>query len=166
MHRSNSYCDALGIGIPKLEVAKDHPEANYYRLLIVFLLERGEPVTLQEAAERFEEAGVAPAAQALASLQRCKPARAPIYRDGDYYALDPHDAETDLSVWRLGLRPSEAAPLPVDGTAELGRMRRVLVHAFPARRPEALVLVDVAERAHPHLRGRRDRRRGREARCL
>ena len=147
MHRSNPYCDALGIGIPKLEVAKDHPEANYYRLLIVFLLERGEPVTLQEAAERFEEAGVAPAAQALASLQRCKPARAPIYRDGDYYALDPHDAETDLSVWRLGLRPSEAAPLPVDGTAELGRMRRVLVHAVPARRPEAVVLVDVAERA-------------------
>ena len=28
--RSNPYCDALGIGIPKLEVAKDHPEANYY----------------------------------------------------------------------------------------------------------------------------------------
>ena len=30
---------------------------------------------------------------------------------------------------------------------ELGRMRRVLVHAFPAMRPEALVLVDVAARA-------------------
>ena len=154
--RSNPYCDALGIGIPKLEVAKDHPGANYYRLLIVFLLERGEPVTLQEAAERFEEAGVAPAAHALASLKRCKPARAPIYRDGDYYALDPHDAEVDLWVWRLGLRPSEAATLPVDRRAseplpthaeELGRMRRVLVHAFPASRPEALVLVDVAERA-------------------
>ena len=154
--RSNPYCDALGIGIPKLEAAKDHPEANFYRLLIVFLLERGEPVTLHEAAERFEEAGVAPAAQALASLKRCKPARAPIYRDGDYYALDPHDAEADLWVWSLGLRPSEAATLPVDRHAseplptraeELGRMRRVLVHAFPARRPEALVLVDVAERA-------------------
>ena len=133
--RSNPYCDALGIGIPKLEVAKDHPEANYYRLLIVFLLERGEAVTLQEAAERFEEAGVAPAAHALASLKRCKPARAPIYRDGDYYALDPHDAEADRWVWRLDLRPSEAATLPVDRraseplptrTEELGRMRRVL----------------------------------------
>ena len=154
--RSNPYCEALGIGIPKLEVAKDHPEANYYRLLIVFLLERGEPVTLQEAAERFEEAGVAPTAHALASLKRCKPARAPIYRDGDYYALHPHDAEVDLWVWRLGLRPSKAATQPVDRRAseplptraeELGRMRRVLVHAFPARRPEALVLVDVAERA-------------------
>ena len=54
-------------------MAKDHRDANYYSLLIVVLLERGEPVTLREAAQRFEEAGVAPAAQALASLQRCKP---------------------------------------------------------------------------------------------
>ena len=115
--RSNPYCDALGIGIPQLEEAKDHPQANYYRLLIVLLLERGEPVTLQEAAARFEQAGVAPAAHALASLKRCKPARAPIYRDGDHYALDPHDAETDLWVWRLGLRPSEAAMEPVDRRA-------------------------------------------------
>ena len=29
---------------------------------------------------------------------------------------------------------------------ELGRMRRVLVHTLPAKKPEALVLVDVAER--------------------
>ena len=112
-HRSNPYCDALGIGIPKLEVAKDHREANYYGLLIVFLLERGGPVTLQEAAKRFDEAGVAPAAHALASLKRCKPARAPIYRDGDYYALDPHDGDADLWVFRLGLRPPKAPPPPM-----------------------------------------------------
>ena len=100
--KCNPYCDALGIGIPQLEVAKDHRDANYYGLLIVVLLERGEPVTLQQAAARFEEAGVAPAAQALASLKRCKPARAPIYRDGDRYALDPHDEQTDLWAFRLG----------------------------------------------------------------
>ena len=111
--RSNPYCDALGIEIPKLEVAKDTRDASYYRLLIVVLLERGEPITLQEAAERFEEAGVAPAAHALASLKRCRPGRAPIYRDGDLYALDPHDAEADPWVFRLGLRPSQAASLPV-----------------------------------------------------
>ena len=113
---SNAYCDALGIEIPKLEVVKDNREANYYRLLIVFLLERGEPVTLREAAQRFAEAGVAPAAHALASLKRCKPARAPIYRDGDRYALDPHDAEAELWVLRLDLRPMPAAS-PVDPPA-------------------------------------------------
>ena len=114
---SNPYCDALGIGIPKLEVAKDHRDANYYGLLIVVLLERGQPVTLQQAADRFEAAGVASAAQALASLKRCKPGRAPIYRDGDRYALDPHDAQADLWVFRLGLRPATAAPLPADRPA-------------------------------------------------
>ena len=115
--RTNPYCDALGIGIPNLEEAKDNRDANYFRLLIVVLLERGEPVTLQEAAERLKEAGVAPAAHALASLKRCRPGRAPIYRDGDLYALDPHDAEAGYWGVRLGLRPSKAAPLPVDRPA-------------------------------------------------
>ena len=81
------------------------------------LLERGEPVTLQEAAERLEAAGVAPAANALTSLKRCKPGRSPIYRDGDLYALDPHDADADLWAFRLGLRPVKAASLPVDRPA-------------------------------------------------
>ena len=115
--RTNPYCAALGIGIPNLEEAKDNRDANYFRLLIVVLLERGEPVTLQEAAQRLEEAGVAPAAHALASLKRCKPGRAPIYRDGDRYALDPHDAEAGYWGVRLGLRPSKAAALAVDRPA-------------------------------------------------
>ena len=57
---------------------------------------------------------MAPAAQALASLKQCKPGRTPIYRDGDRYALDPHDAQVDLWVFRLGLRPPTAASLPAD----------------------------------------------------
>ena len=61
---------------------------------------------------------MASAAQALASLKRCKPARAPIYRDGDWYALDPHDDQADLWVFRLGLRPPKAASLPADRPAE------------------------------------------------
>ena len=39
----------------------DSPDANYYGLLLVALLERGGPLTLEEGALRFEEAGVAPA---------------------------------------------------------------------------------------------------------
>jgi hypothetical protein len=59
-------------------------------LLIVALLERGELMTLEAAAARFAAAGITSTAdEALASLKRCKPARAPIYRDGDSYALDP-----------------------------------------------------------------------------
>ncbi len=60
---------------------------------------------------RFEEAGLAPAPEALASLKQCQPARPPIYRDGDHYSLDPHDDEADLWAFRLGLRPVRAVPL-------------------------------------------------------
>ena len=110
---SNAYCGVLGIPVPRIESARSSPDANYYGLLLVALLERGGPLTLKEAALRFEEAGVAPAPEALASLKRCKPARRPIYRDGDHYALDPHDDEADLWAFRLGLRPARAVPLHV-----------------------------------------------------
>jgi len=109
----NPYCEALGIAVPRLESAKDSPDANYFALLVVALLEHGAPMTLEQVARRFEEAGVASAAGALASLKRCKPGRPPIYRDGDLYSLDPHDHETDLWAFRLGLRPSRAELIKV-----------------------------------------------------
>ena len=107
---SNAYCAVLGIPTPRIEDARTSSDANYYGLFLVALLERGGPMTLEEAALRFEEAGVAPASEALASLKRCKPARPPIYRDGDHYSLDPHDDETDLWAFRLGLRPARTVP--------------------------------------------------------
>jgi len=63
---------------------------------------------------RFAAAGITSIAnEALASLKRCKPARAQIYRDGDVDALDPHDDEVDFWLFRLGLRPARSAPLRV-----------------------------------------------------
>jgi len=113
MSVTNLYCERLGIQVPRLEVARNSPDASYYSFLIVALLERGGPITLAEAAQRFEAAGVAPADYALSSLKRCRPGRPPIYRDGDLYALDPHDHRTDLWAFRLGLKPPKAAALPV-----------------------------------------------------
>ena len=105
---TNDWCGVLGIDRPDLAAVKDHSDANTYARLIVALLERGEQMTLAEVAERFEEVGIAHYDRALRSLQRCKPGRAPIYRDGDHYSLDPHDDELDLWVFRLGLRPPKA----------------------------------------------------------
>ena len=113
MSNSNPYCAALGIDVPNLEKVRSEPDANYYSLLLTALLERGEPMTLREAAERLEEVGLGPREQILASLKRCKPGRSPIYRDGDSYSLDPHDDEADLWVFRLGLRPPRAVPVRV-----------------------------------------------------
>ena len=109
----NRWCEVLGIEVPSVESVKDHRDANTYARLIVALLERGEPLTLVEVAERLSEAGVGPRDRVLKSLQRCKPGRAPVYREGDRYHLDPHDAELGLWVFRLGLRPPRVARVSV-----------------------------------------------------
>lgn len=126
MSDGNPWCDILGIAVPRLEDAARSRDANWYGLLLAALLERGAPLTLAEVAARFETAGIAPAAWALVSLKRCKPGRAPVYRDGDRYALDPYDDETDLWAFRLGLKPAhvpalratrpDPGPLPAPGT--------------------------------------------------
>lgn len=106
---TNDWCRTLGIAPPRLEAVVGHRQANTFTLLLVALLERGEPMTLVEVAERFEAAGIADRSRALLSLQRCKPGRPPVYREGDLYHLDPHDEELDLWVFRLGLRPPKVA---------------------------------------------------------
>lgn len=122
----NIYCQVLGIEVPSLAKVKDHREAITYSLLLVALLEAGEPQTLEQVAERFAAAGVAPYDRALKSLKRCRPGRPPVHRNGDLYALDPHNDELDLWAFRLGLRPPkvqrpapepeiEAEPKPLPG---------------------------------------------------
>jgi hypothetical protein len=107
---TNPYCDALGIELPRLERVRNHPEATTFSLLIVALLERDGPMTLGQVAERFEQAGVGRVEEVLRSLRCCRPARPPVWRDGDRYGLDPHDAELDLRVFMLGLRPPRFSP--------------------------------------------------------
>ncbi|MDD5677068.1 MAG: hypothetical protein PHW60_03630 [Kiritimatiellae bacterium] len=101
----NPYCDALKIAVPSVEKAAQSRDACIYSLLIAVLLEHGGPVTLEQAAKRIAAAGVGDANNVLDSLKRCRPARPPIYRDGEFYELDPHDDEADLWAFRLGLRP-------------------------------------------------------------
>jgi hypothetical protein len=107
---TSDWCRASGVDQPRLETVANHREANTFALLLVTLLERGEPMTLAEVAVRFEQAGIAERSNALLSLKRCKPGRPPVYRDGDRYHLDPHDDELDLWLFRLGLKPPNVAP--------------------------------------------------------
>jgi hypothetical protein len=140
---TNDWCSALGIERPDLAEVKDHNEANTYARLIVALLERGEEMTLPQVAKRFEEVGIADYDRALRSLQRCKPRRPPVYRDGDCYSLDPYDVELDLWVFRLGLRPPRAPR--VANARKLAVMTRALLVGFPAKAPRAVALLDVGE---------------------
>ncbi len=112
MSRStNPYCEVLGIEPPRVEAVKDDPLGSFFVFLIVAVLERGEPMTLEEAAERFERAGIAPADEALRRLKRCRPGRPPLYREGDRYGLDPYHREMEKWVSLLGLRPPDP-PVP------------------------------------------------------
>lgn len=113
MNTGNIYCDALGIAVPSVEKAAQSRDANYYALLIAVVLEHGGPVSLDQAAQRMAAAGVGDAESVLDSLKRCRPARPPIYRNGDVYELDPHNDEADLWAFRLGLRPPKTPPLRV-----------------------------------------------------
>lgn len=159
--KTNYWCRALDISPPQLEKVAHHRDANTYALLIVALLERGEPMTLDEVAARFEEAKIADRSRALRSLKRCQPAKPPVYRDGEFYHLDPYDKDTALWAFRLGICPPVVPPgdpetLPqrhaeferqrAAQRAELARMPRALLVAFPPERPEAVALLDVKKR--------------------
>jgi len=109
----NAYCEALGIAVPSVEKAAQSRDACSYGLLIAVLLERGGPITLEEAARRIAAAGVGDEGSVLDSLKRCRPGRPPIYRTGDQYALDPHDDEAGLWAFRLGLKPPKVSPMRV-----------------------------------------------------
>lgn len=108
----NAWCRAQGLTRPILADIKPSTEINVYARLIATLLERGAPMTLEAVAQRFEAVGWAPKDKALRSLKRCRPARAPVYRDGDLYGLDPHDDELGFWGFRLGLRPPRVPPKP------------------------------------------------------
>jgi hypothetical protein len=63
-------------------------------------------MTLAEVAARVQETGLSRADDALAS---CKPARAPIDRDGNRYALDPHDGSSTAGTMRFDRREPRCA---------------------------------------------------------
>jgi len=171
---ANRYCEKLGIDVPALDrIAGKRLVAGgqqtVFGLLVVALLERGGPMTLEDVAHRMEEAGVAPADAALRSLKRCRPARAPVYRDENEYGLDTDSDELDLLLFSYGLRPPRLPDPPASPTkarldwdanaflarsreierereehaAELAALRRAIVHIFPTERPVAATILDV-----------------------
>lgn len=111
----NAYCEVLGIEAPRLErlvgarlVVGGRP--GIFGLLVMTILERGEPMRLEEIAARLERAGVGPAPQVLGSLKKCRPARPPVFKDGDLYGLDPHSDELDMQAFLFGLIGPRAGP--------------------------------------------------------
>jgi hypothetical protein len=98
---SNRYCQRLDIPVPSVEAAAKQRDVGLSHLMVVALLERGWPMTLDEIAARLERAALPPrfAKDNLrAALRAAWHGRPPIVRDtDDRLALDLLFSEW----WRL-----------------------------------------------------------------
>ncbi len=54
----NSYCERLGLPVPRLEDVADRKQAGLFHLMVAALLERGRPMCLNDLAGRLRTAGV------------------------------------------------------------------------------------------------------------
>ncbi|XXY47234.1 hypothetical protein WME91_45245 [Sorangium sp. So ce269] len=110
----NRYCERLGIAVPRVEDVAAQGTAKLFHLMIVALLERGGPMTLDEIAERLEVAGVLAATGDLAhSLRKAWHGMAPVYRDTTgHFGLDLDAFALRLLVRGTGLLEPRAAPPP------------------------------------------------------
>ncbi len=69
---SNRYCERVGLAsVPRVEDVLDRDEVTLFHLMVVALLERGRPMTVEEIAERLTEAGaVARSGDMVLSLKK------------------------------------------------------------------------------------------------
>jgi hypothetical protein len=54
---ANALCQRLGLGAIRVDVAREWNNVKLLHLMVLALLERGDPMTLEEIATRLREAG-------------------------------------------------------------------------------------------------------------
>jgi hypothetical protein len=121
----NTYCRRLGISVPRVEVVAQIPEVRLFHLVVVALIERGGPMTVDEIAERLDRAAL-PARlvtpDLAASVKKAWHGQPPLVRDGDdRLALDLLSSDLRHLQFVTGLRTrpatrqaSEESRLPGD----------------------------------------------------
>lgn len=79
----NRYCARVGlVSVPCVEDALGRRDVTLFHLMVVALLERGRPMTVEEIAERLTEAGaVARSGDMVQALKRAWHGREPVCRD-------------------------------------------------------------------------------------
>lgn len=152
----NRYCERIGLAsVPRVEDVAHRADVNLFHLMVVALLERGGPMTVEEIAERLTDAGVVAGSGDMAlSLKKAWHGREPVYRGPDgRLGLNLSSSELDRMVWHARLRPprfqapapspepalpTSDVPLSEDELAAAFRDRSL--YAFPAHRQAAAVL--------------------------
>ena len=107
---SNSYCARLDLPVPRVEkVIAEKADAKLFHLMVVALLEHGEPMSLEAIADRLQTAGVKAATGDMrTSLLKSWHGRKPVFRDDrDWFALEVSAWELRSIIFQLNLRPSE-----------------------------------------------------------
>ncbi len=107
---ANLYCDKLGVNIPRVEDYTRRKGVKLIQLMILALLERGEPMEIEEIASRLAAAGVTVWTGDLAhSLQKAWHGHEALYRDSQgRFALNLSSRRLRWALQELGL--SKPAP--------------------------------------------------------
>lgn len=137
----NRYCERVGLtSVPRVQDVLGRDEINLFHLMVVALLERGGPMTVEEIAERLTGAGaVAGSGDLVLSLEKAWHGREPVYREPDGRpGLNLSSSELDRVVWRAGLRPPrfpapEPPPEPVLPGGDVPLSEEELTAAFRDR---------------------------------
>ncbi len=111
----NSYCERLGLPVPRLEDVADRKQAGLFHLMVAALLERGRPMCLNDLAGRLRTAGVVAGSGDLAlSLKKAWHGMEPVYRNAQgHFGLNLSSASLEHILRTAGLRaPRFAAPAP------------------------------------------------------
>lgn len=115
----NRYCQRLGIPVPRFEAVAGRPDVTLFQLVVMALLERGGPMSMDEIAARLDRAAL-PARLArrdfVVAVEKAWHGQPPLVRDGDeHLALDLLSSEFRHIAFVAGLRRSVAPrPTPVD----------------------------------------------------
>ncbi|MBI4179150.1 hypothetical protein HY522_07000 [bacterium] len=111
----NSYCEGLGIPIPRVEDVMKVKGVILYHLMVVALLEKGGPLTLQDIVSRLSGAGVtSPIGNLSESILKSWHGRNPVFRDADgRFGLNLVSRELDFILMVTNLRqPVRYTPEP------------------------------------------------------
>jgi hypothetical protein len=134
---ADGYCELIRIPTPSLDDLAGRRDVKLFHLMVVALLERGGPMSIDELADRLDDAGVlVPTDDLRMSLSKAWHGLKPIYRAPDgRFALELEDFELGHIVRALGLDARDrngaraSTPLPPPMTNEDEPLSRAEVEA-------------------------------------
>ncbi len=155
---SNPYCQKLDIAVPRVEDAMRRPGVKLFHLMVVTLLEQGQPVELRDIAARLDAAGAeSPIGDLELSLKKAWHGLQPVYPlpDGRYgLVLGSFELEHILRAVRLR---DDSTPVDLRDVQAVRPAVGVVVEDSMARRKRAARVDPHRPRSGQQHSGRRQK---------